>query len=80
MGTKNIIEGLQILMPYYDRPDGYNLGAEHDTIYAYATDEQLSTQDVKKMIELGWEQERDDYDIDWTSDDYASDVGWFKYV
>jgi len=80
MGAKNLVEGLQTLMPYYDHPDGFNAGAEHDAIYAYATDRPLSKQDIERMIDLNWVQERDDYDRDFSADDYNQYEGWVKYL
>lgn len=41
MNLKNFIEGINTLRPYYEEPDGYHLGAEHDEIYLYATDRPL---------------------------------------
>jgi len=54
--------GVSLLRPYYKDPDGYHLGADHDVIYAYATDNPLGGDDVERMRELGWFQEHDDYD------------------
>jgi hypothetical protein len=56
MKLSNFIEGLTILRPYYNDPDGYHIGAEHDQFFAYATDKPLSDEDVDKMRELGWFQ------------------------
>lgn len=56
MKLNNFIEGLQILQPYYDKPDGYHIGAEHDEFYAYATDKPLTPEHVAKLRELGWFQ------------------------
>ena len=82
MRTKDIIKGLQILMPYYDKPDGYNIGANHDVIYAYATNNPISKKDLAKMIELGWHQEHDgrDYDNAFCPSDYIADESWHCYV
>jgi hypothetical protein len=56
----NFIEGLRILQPYYAKPDGYHIGAEHDQFYAYATEKPLSPDDVKRMRDLGWFQPDED--------------------
>jgi hypothetical protein len=82
MTTRNIIEGLQTLMPFYDKPDGYHVGAEHDVIYGYATDKPLTPEALAKMIELGWHQEYDerDYDEDFSAADYRPDEGWHAYT
>ena len=37
MKLSNFIDGILILQSYY-KTDGYSIGAEHDTFYAYATD------------------------------------------
>ncbi len=56
MKTKDFLSGLTILMPYYDQPDGYHLGADHDVIYVYATEKPVSPEDVAKLVELGFHQ------------------------
>jgi len=82
MKTKNIIEGLQILAPYYNNPDGFNCGGEHDVIYGWATDKPLSDTDLEKMIALGWHQEHDerDYNEDFALSDYRQDESWIAYT
>lgn len=51
---KELIDGLTILMPYYD--GNYNVGADHDVIYAYGTDRPLLPEDVERLHGLGWRQ------------------------
>lgn len=82
METKNIIAGLQTLAPYYNKPDGFNCGADHDVIYGYSTDNPLSSEDINKMIEFGWHQEHDelDYNEDFTLEDYRPDESWHAYT
>lgn len=83
MTTKEVIEGLEILRPYYDKPDGHNIGADHDVIYAYATQRPLSDADVERMIALGWHQEHDgrgDYEEDMTLKDYRMEESWNAFV
>jgi hypothetical protein len=84
MKTKDIVQGMQILAPYYDDPDGYNIGAEHDQIYLFATDRPLPPEDVKKMHDLGWFQENmDDEDDDGSgeaSKTYDPEESWTAYV
>lgn len=81
MKTESIIEGLQILQPYYEKSGGYNVGAEHDTLYAYAT-QLLSDEDLYRIVELGWFQEG----IEWANEDkfqkedYQVEEGWTCYV
>jgi len=83
MKTHNLVAGLSVLAGYYDKPDGYNTGAEHDVVYAYKTSRPLSREDVTKMLELGWIQEEvegtgDDGAL--TVDDYNPDESWAAYV
>lgn len=82
MKTKNIVEGLQILMPYYDQPDGYHASAEHDVLSVYPTDKPMSIDDVAKLVCLGWSQDYDDrdYNRSFTTDDYRSSEGWRAFV
>ena len=54
MKTKNVIDGLLELNHYRADKNGYHIGAEHDMIYAYATDSPLRTESLLKMIALGW--------------------------
>lgn len=56
MNLRNFMAGLEILRPYFDDPDGYHLGAEHDQIFVFATDQPVSDEDVAKLRELGWIQ------------------------
>jgi hypothetical protein len=74
----DLIAGLTILQPYYDGADGYNLGAEHDQIYAYATDRPLSPEDVAKMRDLGWFQPDQDSDED--PPPYDPEDGWSAFT
>ena len=56
MKLSNFIEGLNTLSKYFDNPDGYHIGAEHDQFYVYATDQPLDAADVEKMKSLEWFQ------------------------
>ena len=38
----DMIETLNMVLPYYDDPTDYVFGAEHDQIFLYATDRPLS--------------------------------------
>ena len=78
MEIKNIIEGLQILLPYYDDPDGCKTGADHDVLYAYSTDKPLSKENLDKMIELGWFQEEADLggDDEFEKEHYDPEESW----
>lgn len=81
MRTTNLIEGLQILQKYYDKPDGFHVGAEHDAIYAYATDRPVELEDIKKLIALDWFQENVEYeDDDFLPEHYDPKESWTAYV
>jgi len=56
MKMKNFVDGLNILRPYFDDPDGYHIGSEHDQFYVYQTNHPLTPEDVAKMRALGWFQ------------------------
>ena len=83
MKTRDVIEGLQIFQKYRDRQDGYDVGAEHDVLYAYKTDRPLEEMDLKRILELGWHQ-----DVEYAADDggdmqpgdYDPDQGWACYT
>lgn len=68
MQLSKFIAGLTILAKYYDDPDGYHIGAEHDQFYAYRTDKPVAPDDVAKLFELDWFQpdaaEGEGYDPD----------------
>ena len=82
METQKIIDGLQLLEKYRDKQNGFNTGADHDVIYAYATDKPLDGKDLSKMIELGWHQEHDgvDYNSDFCPAEYRVDESWHCYT
>jgi hypothetical protein len=82
MKANEVIAGLNVLQPYYKDPGGYNIGAEHDQIYAYATDFPLTKPDVQLLCTLGWFQEDVQVadDKDFGPDDYDPEEGWSTYV
>lgn len=77
MKLSDILTGISVLRPYYDDPDGYHVGADHDVIYMYATDRLMSADDVARMRELGWKQ-LDDQDED--EPVYDHEESWSCYV
>lgn len=79
MNTQNLIAGITILQKYRDSSDGYDLGAEHDAIYAFPTDKPISQEDVAKLIELGWSQEDVECD-EFTVVNYDPEESWCAYV
>ena len=76
---KNLIEGVRILSKYCNDPNDYRVGAEHDTIYAYPTDREISESDVNKLIELGWFQDVY-FEDEFTYKDYDPDESWVLLV
>lgn len=82
MKTTAIIEGLTILERYRDKPDGFNIGAGHDQLYAYSTDRPIEGNDLERLIELGWFQEEVNYGDDeetgscFAAKHYDPDEGW----
>lgn len=81
MILSKLIEGLQTLKPYYEGGDGYQTGAEHDEIFAYATDRPLSPEDVQKMQDLGWDQpEVEDPEIEGERAPYDPEDGWRAFT
>lgn len=82
MRLSNLIEGLKILQPYYNNPDGYHVGAEHDQFYAYATDRPLPETAVDRMVDLGWFQPDAEVgnDEDFGIEHYSVSEAWSAYV
>ena len=88
MRTTAIIEGLQILEKYRDKEDGFNCGAEHDVLYAYATDKPVESDDLNRLIELGWfqEEQHSEYQEDeetngeFAAKHYDPEESWTCYV
>ena len=54
MNLKNIREGIDIISKYYDDPEGYHTGADHDQFYRWETDRPVSDEDKARLDELGW--------------------------
>lgn len=75
MRLSQFISGLQILLPHYNGGDGYAIGAEHDQVYAFATDTPLSESEVQQMRGLGWSQPANEED-----DPYDAQEGWSTCV
>lgn len=80
MNLSHFVSGLQILGPYYDDPHGYHLGAEHDTIYIYATDVPLRPEDVTALNALGFFQPDVMPENDMGKREYDPEEGWAAYV
>lgn len=73
MNLKAFVDGINILRPFFNDPDGYHIGAEHDQFYMYATDKPLPPEEVSKMRELGWFQPDSD-------DEYEPSDGWSAFT
>lgn len=55
--TKNVIEGMSILLKYYDNKEGYHTGTiDKNIICMFTTDSPVSEEDKQKLAELGWEE------------------------
>jgi hypothetical protein len=84
MKTKDLIKGLTILQRYRKAKNGYDLGADHDVVYAYATDRPLNEEDIGRMIKLGWLQEHDGIDYDaggeFLAKHYLQEESWIAYT
>jgi hypothetical protein len=80
MSTRTVIEGMSILLPYYDNPNGFDVGADHDVIYMYGTDRPLSNEDLHKMKNLGWFQENCLDDGDFAVENYDPSKTWQVFV
>lgn len=81
MKINDFIEGIQILSKYYDKPNGYHIGAEHDVFYVYSTDRQVATEDLNKLCELGWFQDADTGDEDeFKPEHYDPEEGWQAFM
>lgn len=46
--------GMDIISKYYDKQDGYHIGAEHDEFHMYAPENEISEEDVALLNGLGW--------------------------
>lgn len=78
--TIEVINGLAIFQKYMNDP-GYDMGAEHDAIYAYATDKPLSDEDLETVISLGWFQEHADCgDDEFAAKHYDDTESWMCFV
>jgi hypothetical protein len=78
MQLSKFVEGLKTLLPYYNAPDGYHIGAEHDQFYAYQTDKPLTPEDVQKMCGLGWFQPEGGISDD--GGEYDPENGWSAWT
>lgn len=80
MNLKDILTGIKILQPYYDKPDGYHLSAEHDQIWLHSTNRPVSREDVQKLIDANWFQEDADYEDEFKVEHYDPEQSWTAYV
>ena len=81
MKTNDVVAGILLLQQYREKADGYDLGAEHDVIYASPTTRKLSIGDVEKMIKLGWHQDNVELSgEDFAAVDYDPEERWATYV
>ena len=82
MRTRDIIAGLQTLMPFYKDQNGYHTIALVDEILALQTDKPLSDAALDKMIGLGWYQDHDgrNYNGRYSRKEYRQDACWVSAV
>lgn len=78
MRLSEFIDGLNTLRPYYTDGDGFHIGAEHDQFYAYKTDKQLTPDDQKRMVALGWFQP--ECGMSAYGGEYDPDNGWSAFT
>jgi hypothetical protein len=78
--THTIVDGMSLLLPYYNNPDGFHASAEHDALHMAPTDKPLTPDDLSKMVALGWFQERVEYEGDFAPEHYQADESWTAYV
>jgi len=66
MKLNKILEGIQIIQKYYDNPDGdgFYMESERDLILMTPTHKEMALKDFKKLKELGWFQETEEFDMD----------------
>lgn len=82
MRTIDIVNGINILLKYYEKQDGYHSGSDHDEFYMYPTIQPLTPDDLQKMIALGWIQvyQGRDYSRDFSAQDYIPTESWIAYT
>jgi hypothetical protein len=79
VNLKNFCGGLEILRPYFNDPNGYHIGAEHDQFFVFATDMPVSAEDVATLRALGWFQPEVDEDDD-GNQQYEPGEGWSAFT
>lgn len=75
MNLRSFTDGLAILSRYFDNPNAYALGAEHDQFYVYKTDRPVTEPDVVALRELGWFQPEQE-----SGEPYDPGEGWSCWV
>ncbi len=58
MTLSKVIEALLIVQPYFNE-DGYHIGTDHDKIFIYKTDIPMTIEDAKRLVDLGFRQDKD---------------------
>jgi hypothetical protein len=79
MRLNEFIEGVHILRQYMNDQNGFHLGADHDIIYFYATDNPVSEVHLGRLKELGWFQPDVRPDVKGV-EEYSPRDGWAAYV
>lgn len=72
MKMSAVMQGMEILNKYFLASNhGYNLGADHDIIYVYVTDNPVSLEDINLLRDIGWAQD---------TEEYSQSESWHAYV
>ncbi len=80
--SADLVKAIQILDKYRDKPGGYDIGGEHDVIFLYPPEKEISKEDIQALIDAGLHQEHDerDYDEEMVVTDYRNDESWHFYT
>lgn len=80
MNLKGMLIGIATAQPYYEKPDGYHLSAEHDQIWLHATNTPMTPEAVKAMIDAGWFQVDVEYEGYFKVENYDPEESWTCYT
>ncbi len=82
MNLRDFKAGVEIISRYYNDPDGYHIGAEHDVFYMYQTNKPISKHDLEALIKHGLFQEEVKYENsdEFQAADYDPEEGWTCYT
>jgi hypothetical protein len=78
--TKELVEGINILLRYSGYPDGYHVGIGYKVVRFYPTESPVNNEDLIRLHEISWRQEIDDGHEEWLPEHYSQEHSWFVYV